>query len=73
MLKDIIKALLPTWNKLLYTTVIWLLFLVVANAFIFPCMSGGCQQTVTDIANFVYPFRNYLFVVFYLITGFSNL
>lgn len=68
-----IKALLPTWNKVLYSLVIWLLFLVVANAFIFPCREGGCNETVTAIANFVYPFRNYLFFVFYIITGFSNL
>jgi len=73
MLKDIIRAILPTWNKILYSFVVWLLFLIVANAFLFPCREGGCHEIITTVANFVYPVRNYLFVIFYLITGFSNL
>jgi len=73
MLKSVFKVLLPTWNKILYSLVVWLLFLIVANAFLFPCRVGGCHEIITVIANFVYPVRNYLFFIFYLITGFSNL
>jgi hypothetical protein len=73
LLEDLVKALLPTWTKLIYSLVIWLLILLLAELFLYPCLDEPCAKAITDLARLVYDYRKYLFFIVYLITAFSNL